>query len=118
MRIIWSLGSSTPVDLHQVHDTGKWVDPIADGREWSTFRYTSRGRVGRGGRIIFVRTMVTDRLDEDPKCGVEPLDFNVVSPQSIKIWSGDSVCSHVLRHKRTFDEMEGIKEFPPVTSAS
>lgn len=117
-RIIRSLGSRdpTPIDVHQVHDSGKWADSISEGRDWSTFRYTSRGRVGRGGRIIFDRTMVTDKIDTDPKCGVDPLDFSVLSAQSLKIWSGDSVCSQVLRHKRKLDEM--MEDGVPHVSAS
>lgn len=109
MRIIRSLTNkdSAPIDIHQVHESGKWVDPMAEGREWSSFRYTSRGRVGRGGRIIFDRTMVGDRIEDEPKCGVEALDFNSISAASLKIWTGETVCGNLLR-KRKLDDMDGM----------
>jgi len=119
MRIIRSLVNrdSAPIDIHQVHESGKWVDPMSEGREWSSFRYTSRGRIGRGGRIIFDRAMVKDKMDDEPKCGVEPVDWNCVSAASLKIWTGDSMCGHLLRQKRKFDDMmdDGVL---PVASAS
>jgi len=121
-RIIYSLTNkdATPVDFHQVHESGKIVTPMADDeRSWSTFRYTSRGRVGRGGRIIFDRVLVKNKM-EDPRYGIDVLDWNITSAATMKLWKNDSICSQILREAEVdHDDLEEATETPiPVTVTS
>jgi len=127
MRVIRSLVNkdTMPVDFHQVHDSGRFVDPMEEGRDWGTFRYTSRGRVGRGGRIIFDRTMVKDRMD-DPRYGAELVDWNVINAASLKLWTGDSVAADILRKRKLdvlsddtiSDDPDGAPDTVPVTNVT
>ena len=108
------------MDFHQVHESGKIVTPMADDeRSWSTFRYTSRGRVGRGGRIIFDRVLVKNKM-EDPRYGIDVLDWNITSAATMKLWKNDSICSQILREAEVdHDDLEEATETPiPVTVTS
>lgn len=77
--------------------------------------------MGRGGRIIFDRALVRDRTD-DPRYGVEVLDWNVTDKQSMELWKGDSICAKILRQRQDdspyLEDVEDDIDMPLACAAS
>lgn len=90
---------NAPVDYHSVQHTGMLLAPPAE-RDWRCYRYASRCRVGRGGRIIFDRSQVKDKIPPKIFYGVDSLDWNVVSPATLEVRTSGDACAQVLNRKR------------------
>ena len=88
-----------PIDYHTVQHTGTLLAPAAE-RDWRSFKYTSKCRVGRGGRIIFDRSHVKDKIPLKIFYGVDYLDWNVISTSSLELQKSGDVCGEILSEKR------------------
>ena len=75
---------NAPVDYHSVQHTGVLLAPAAE-RDWRSYRYASKCRIGRGGRVIFDRNQVKDKVPMKIFYGVDHLD-----------WDTTRYCSHTF----------------------
>jgi len=98
----YSNKDNAPVDFHSVQHTGVLLAPAAE-RDWRTFRYATKCRIGRGGRIIFDRNHVKDKIPPKIFYGVDCMDWNVVSPATLEVRQdhGD-ICAQTLSRKRNW----------------
>eukprot|EP00658_Telonema_sp_P-2_P011803 TRINITY_DN14522_c0_g1_i3.p1 TRINITY_DN14522_c0_g1~~TRINITY_DN14522_c0_g1_i3.p1 ORF type:complete len:531 (-),score=70.82 TRINITY_DN14522_c0_g1_i3:207-1799(-) len=94
---------SAPVDYHSVQHTGCLLAPSAQ-RDWRCYRYMSRCRVGRGGRIIFDRSHVKDKIPSKIFYGVDYLDWNVISSATLQVHRSGDVCAQVFGGKRDWGD--------------
>eukprot|EP00656_Telonema_subtile_P001317 TRINITY_DN1059_c0_g3_i1.p1 TRINITY_DN1059_c0_g3~~TRINITY_DN1059_c0_g3_i1.p1 ORF type:complete len:419 (+),score=58.49 TRINITY_DN1059_c0_g3_i1:143-1399(+) len=92
---------NTPVDFHSVQHSGTLLAPAAE-RDWSTYRYASKCRIGRGGRIIFDRNHVKDKIPPKIFYGVDYMDWNVISPATLEVREEGDICAQVLSRKRNW----------------
>jgi len=89
----------TAIDYHTVQHTGTLLAPAAE-RDWRSYKYTSKCRVGRGGRIIFDRSHVKEKIPFKIFYGVDYLDWNVVSTSSLELQKSGDVCGEILSEQR------------------
>jgi hypothetical protein len=94
---------NAPVDYHSVQHTGLLLAPAAEC-DWRNFRYASKCRIGRGGRVIFDRNHVKDKVPTKIFYGVDHLDWDTTSIGELELRNEipPSTCAQVLNRKRKY----------------
>jgi len=92
---------NAPVDYHSVQHTGVLLAPAAE-RDWRSYRYASKCRIGRGGRVIFDRNQVKDKIPSKIFYGVDHLSWDTTSMSMLELRNEGSTCAQVLNRKRNY----------------
>jgi len=94
---------NAPVDYHSVQHTGVLLAPAAE-RDWRSYRYASKCRIVRGGRVIFDRNQVKDKVPMKIFYGVDHLDWDTTSIGELELRNEafPSTCAQVLNRKRKY----------------